>query len=470
MNKALLYISMVLFCPARLAAQDTDTLSKATILNDPVLIMEYSAVEQSFPAMMLLSPYMTNTVIGAGIDHRQESKALIHEEGKGDTGGVFDAESFIRLGRNSSARGSAQYRRALKRDVYMNETTDYLLLRPYVLVDTLSGDLQHESYQFSGGWSHLENGLLIDLGGEYRAAHEYRNVDPRPRNISSDLKASASVGAVGNRVTILGTIGYRRYRQSQDVVFMSQSGANTALFHATGLGHDYYRFRSTGIFAATRYSGDGFNAGLLVKDFRSNLCAGIRYDYLSTTRFLANQNDAPLTMLHTGTADAFMTYRPSKSFALKMDVIYESRRGFENVIDCAASGIYRNLLSLEMYSSQRIWATMSSVFRYGKFHFAPEVTYYRALESYAYPAAQSKMSVAFADMDLGYTYCRDGWFFAPSLKGGLGSGYALCELKGYVQKEVGDNLAVFGKGRIGLLSYGGGEHACTLTFTIGITY
>lgn len=44
---------------------------------------------------------------------------------------------------------------------------------------------------------------------------------------------------------------------------MNNVGANTALFHSTGLGFDYYRFRSTGVFAATRYDGQGFETGIV---------------------------------------------------------------------------------------------------------------------------------------------------------------------------------------------------------------
>lgn len=120
------------------------------------------------------------------------------------------------------------------------------------------------------------------------------------------------------------------------MTFVSNKGANTTLFHATGLGLDYWRFRSTGVFAATRYAGQGFSAGVVGSAAKGSVIGGISYEWLSITRYLSNQNDAPLTSLVTGRQDAFVAWKPSDTAALEVVVSHERRDGSENVIDCAA--------------------------------------------------------------------------------------------------------------------------------------
>ncbi len=52
--------------------------------------------------------------------------------------------------------------------------------------------------------------------------HEYRSFDPRPRNVSSDIKADFSLGYLSLHGSVIGYAGYRKYHQRQDVSFMKQ--------------------------------------------------------------------------------------------------------------------------------------------------------------------------------------------------------------------------------------------------------
>ena len=42
---------------------------------------------------------------------------------------------------------------------------------------------------------------------------------------------------------------------------------------------------------------------------------------------------------------------------------YDRRRGRENVIDCAASGMHNDILSLDMYSQHKTDVSLSGVLR-----------------------------------------------------------------------------------------------------------
>lgn len=100
--------------------------------------------------------------------------------------GFVDVRSFIRKG-NSSLWGEARYKNGKKTGRRWNETSDYLLLYPYVMGDTVGGDLKSEQYYFSGGYAYRKGSYTIGAEGSYGADIEYRNADPRPKNLTGDL-------------------------------------------------------------------------------------------------------------------------------------------------------------------------------------------------------------------------------------------------------------------------------------------
>lgn len=472
MKRLTAFILSVMLCTAA-AARQKDSLgvtAKAVILQDPAVEAAYGAVCGIAPAMRMLAPVPGSSSAGVGMTYRDGGKALIPEEGKGLILGRFDAQSFLRRGANTALRGKVSYRRGQKTDVSENLTSNYLLLRPYVLRDTLSGDLQHESYCFSGGWTHRTGKLIFDIGGKYEATHEYRTVDPRPRDISSDFKVDGSIGLDTGAADIILGVGYRRYSQSQNVVFMKESGANTALFHATGLGNDYVRFRSTGVFAATRYAGQGVRTCVTLLGAQKKLAAGVSYEYMAVTRYLSNQNDAPLTRLHINTLAANLSYRFNSTTALLAETSYERKDGEENVIDCAASGIYNNLLSLGMYSSDRMLARVSAVTGFRGWAFTPRLTFYHGRESYLYPAASQKYSLLYGDLSVSYRGVSGKWFYKTALDAGYGKGYALGSLEAYAQREINSSMAVFAKFGTGILAMEGGKFRYGCGLDIGISF
>ena len=221
-------------------AQDSLSVNERTMMHIDHLAASGNASAMRFaPSYGLLSPYVSFSSASASFDFRQESKAVVPEGGDGLRQGRFDADAFLRLSESSAVSGAVGYRRAVKNNVRLNETADFELLQPYVLMDTLGGNLQNESYFFRGEWMRRSGNAVYSLGGSYKAVHEYRSFDPRPRNISSDFKAGASLGVVLPRWNLIGFASYRRYNQDQNVTFVSNKGANTTLFHATGLGLDY---------------------------------------------------------------------------------------------------------------------------------------------------------------------------------------------------------------------------------------
>lgn len=471
--------------------------------NDPYLSVGSRTASGYTPSAALLSQYCSFSSAAASFDLREETGgAFCPEEGDGLRCGRFDASSFLRLKGNSAVTGKVGYQRAVRHNVILNETADYELLRPYVLIDTVGGNLQHEQYSFQGAWMRRSDRLIYSVNGGYKAVHEYRSFDPRPRNISSDFKAGVSFGCVFDHGSVIAYAGYRKYHQSQDVSFMNNTGANTALFHSTGLGSDYYRFRSTGVFAATRYAGQGFEAGVVGTGASGKLECGLAYEFLGVTRHLSNQNEAPLSDLGIGILKAFVSYHFSPKFAMEAKGEYDRRRGRENVIDCAASGMYNDILSLDMYSQHKTDVSLSGVLRverdYGTWHLMPSMRWMQSLEKYRYPLSWMNFSLLSGQLYGGFSSIKGLWLY--DLAAGIGYGdnmdgsysfqsgeerireaykdkftrwtsdYVKCHVNVLVQKEIKNIMAVFSRISFEEMFYGPNRGISKLTISIGISY
>ena len=103
------------------------------------------------------------------------------------TEGAADVSSWIKLSDRTRLWGNARYTTGKETGVVWNETADFELLYPYVMADSIGGDLSLQEYAFTGGYSGRARKFTWGIEGSYRAALEYRNRDPRPKNIVSDL-------------------------------------------------------------------------------------------------------------------------------------------------------------------------------------------------------------------------------------------------------------------------------------------
>lgn len=452
------------------------------------------------PASMLNSQLPSISSAEIKMNGMWNNKTIIPENGKSSIYGQFQANSFLRTNRNTAVLGSVQYSKGIKHSVLYNETTDYALLQPYVLIDTLSGNVQFEQYAFHGEWMKRKSNMIYSLGGSYSATHEYRTIDPRPRNIASNFKAEATLGTELDCIEILTSLSYRKYHQSQNVTFMSATGANTVLFHATGLGNDYYRFRSTGIFAATRYIGQGVKAGVTSRFLDKKGQAGVSYEWIGISRRLQNQNEAPISKLQLGILNGFISFRVSEALAFFANYYSEERKGFENVIDCATSGIYKDILPLNMYNETNRVAALKCVFRANeKYRISPSIEFLNTEMNYVYPSSWLNYSSLAAGVKAGYlSQLKNKWLtditFHTAYKRNLTDNLKLnngekkliklyedkynvwtqdqllLTIQGFIQKETDKNTAIYSKAAISSLILNDGRIRTICCISIGLSY
>jgi hypothetical protein len=251
-------------------------------------------------------------------------------------------------------------------------------------------------------------------------------VDPRPRNIVSDLQVSASAGYLvlpGYALDL--TLGYRRYSQTQSVSFMSERGKNSSVFHLTGLGKTFARFTgATDSYLNTRYSGNGFSVGLAWAPVTERGWeAGVRYSLLDNTHYLPSLNQVPYTELYTRNAEARGAYlfrRGRWAWKAGFSMQGEWREGLESILDNGSAGYLKVLGRLRQFTSRRLCADVHGTLEWKeRWRLKGQVEYVSYRSGYAYPASGYSLSGWAVELE-GSCRLQNGlWFFLPALQASL---------------------------------------------------
>lgn len=253
-----------------------------SLLTNPAL--HSAAYAQSYSEMALT------------VDFQHQSEAFVEEKGKGHVLGALAVNSYLRMNPRSAVWGSASYTTGKQKSICWNSTSDYELLAPYVMADTLGGDTHRERYTFSGGYG-TQLGRVL-LGGEMaiRAEHEYRDRDPRMRGIVTELllRGGAGLTAWHYRWGVLaeGTI----YKQTNSVDFYNELGVIPE-YHMTGLGTEYSRF--AGEQRSLAYRGGSFDIAFdVVPTGNEGLYGYVSLGRNAYERLLTSANSLPLSRLY----------------------------------------------------------------------------------------------------------------------------------------------------------------------------
>lgn len=383
-----------------------------------------SSVYQYAAANALFRFSESFTELEAGMNLRNEEQAFLQAEGDGNREGMFRVHSHIRLNRHSAAFAGASYTNGKKNNVCWNSTSDNPLLYPYIQADSIGGDLRHEAYRFYGGYCRSDGRFHYGILADYRALHEYRQVDPRPRNITADLSATLSGGyTLGTYVAGL-SAGIRIYKQAQDVAFYNENGANTSELLMTGLGTFHTRYSGTST-TDNRYRGTGFQSAVTLLPRQGNgWYATLAYDRFSTDRKLADFNMVTLTNLLTRQGIAEVAYRrKGKTFdwgiALKGN--YERRLGTESILGSSNNNDNLPLGEQTMYTSHVVCTRVEGVMEWKRknhsWTFQPAAGFFHRDEAYLFPEREMRYSLFHAGVSAAYTgICKD-WLFKLSAGG-----------------------------------------------------
>lgn len=265
--------------------------------------------------------------------------------------GEFEADTYLHR-KNLTLTARAAYDNGKARNLRAAENADADILYPYFVYDAVGGDMNIERYAFGGGVGlRLNDRWSIGGAGSYDAGLYYRNVDPRPKDITGQLSLSAGVACcLGGNYSVAVSGAYGKYKQSCDISFVSELG-ESAIYHLTGLGNHYGRFAGTG--KSSYYTGNTFSGQLtLFPSVSGGFYLSAQASSEHIVKILTDLNRLPLCRLDNRHFTAEGGWRTS-SWGVTAFGSVNLRHGYENIFGDAVTGQYPLIASLGM-SSVRI--------------------------------------------------------------------------------------------------------------------
>lgn len=374
---------------------------------------------------LLFLPEGNRSSAEAGLRLRQEDDALYPAEGKGLIQGEFRARARHRLDSLRRVEGNVSYERGVKRAVCWNASSDWGLLAPYVTVDTAGGDLQKEQYRFYARYAARTGRFFYGMAAAYRALQEYRNVDPRPRNIVADLQVHADGGLLTPGYALSLEAGYRRYNQQNDIEFRDPLGNNTTVIHDLGFGRWSERFSGARSSVSVRFKGHGLSA-LARWEPRNGQgwTAASQYGILLIDRHLPEQNETPVSRLVRQEARLSGGWKGPDRF-LRGDLSFRIKEGTEYIVDQTSA--FGTLGGLPLYRETALDASLTGFRQWTRADAAwflePELRFLSLRSESLYPGAGLSFRRAMARLSGETAFRRGNWSFR--LGGALGGAFIL---------------------------------------------
>lgn len=351
MKKKYYFMAMIILATSHVGAQEANLVGK---------VFEHTLLRDGMNASVFLNPAMQSfhyqhslNTLNVGYDYRHATTPERWEEGDGHSRVFVDVDAYLHKGK-ATLWGNAYYVNGSTRNVRYNETTDFDLLYPYLMADTVGGKTQQEFYHFMGGFSYpLGKKWTIGAEGEYTAKMEYRTRDPRPKNLTGDLRAKVGVSYLLGVLHSLGAaVTARKYKQTNELKLYNEVSVPT-IYHLTGLGNDYYRFR--GVNTSTYYKGYGVGGMLTYsqKDQRGWF-AQAEYEYTNIDKIISTLNELPMATLESDRFHGTVGYLMNDGhqyYGANLDGEIYRKFGTENIFGTAQDNIYPQIASAEFYTS-----------------------------------------------------------------------------------------------------------------------
>ena len=368
------------------------------------------------PAMKSLMHNSTLTTVQLNGEYKKEDLPSVVQEGDGLRMGTVDVQSFIRK-KNNSLWGQAYYKNGKKLGRCWNETSDYALLYPYVMGDTIGGDLKSEEYFFSGGYAYNTSKYIIGVEGAYKASIEYRNADPRPKNLTGDLKVKLGAAKYLSKHYLLGIMGYaRKYKQTNDLAFYNELGVPN-IYHFTGMGTDYYRFR--GAKGESFYKGHAFGGSLeLLQAKNKGISAAVQYNNFQFDKVISSLNELPMAEVKEDQLRSEIAWKQADNnphqWGIKANVDYTRRQGRENIFGISTGNIFTQIDAQEKYMNKIYSGALTGVYEYTsaeklRISVLPAVFYTDIHTTYILPHKDMKVSFIGTQMDVRVVYPIKKW-------------------------------------------------------------
>ena len=336
--------------------------------------------------------------LSLNLDMRHQSEAFVLEKGKRHTLPSLGVETFLKLSERTSVWGTASYMTDKQKEVTWNSTSDYDLLQPYILADTLGGDTRREQYLFSGGYATRLQKWSLGAEMLVRAEQEYRDQDPRMRGVVTELQLRIGAGREMETYHIGAAIEGNIYKQTNSVDFYNEEGVIPE-YQMTGLGTEYSRF--SGDKRSLYYDGGG--VALLLNAHPINaqgFYADLSLDEHRYYRKLAEYNSMPLTDLYREHVGATIGWKHDgdSRWALYGKIDYTKRTGDEHIGGTSNARYFPVIACLTMYKNNLLETSVGGIYGQQLWHVSAQAGYRHQTEEYVYPHRQMDFSQLYGEL------------------------------------------------------------------------
>ena len=337
--------------------------------------------------------------LSLGIETSSQNEAFVLEKGDGFTKPYLNVETFLRLSERTAVWGAASYKAGKTRNITWNSTSDYDLLQPYVLADTLGGDTNSEQYLFSGGYATKLNRWMLGAEILVRAEQEYRDRDPRMRGVVTELKLRIGAGRMLGGYNLGAAFEGNIYKQTNSVDFYNEEGVIPE-YQMTGLGTEYSRF--SGDKRSIYYDGGGVSLLLNAHPTdEQGIYADIQLGEHRYHRKLAEYNSMPLTDLYREHAAATIGWRHTgkSNIAIYAKGSYTKRTGDEHIGGTSNARYFPVIACLTMYKNNILETAIGGVYSRNTWTMTAEAGYRNQTEEYVYPHRQMDYSQLYGQLN-----------------------------------------------------------------------
>ena len=381
----------------------------ATALSSPTIFAQGEAAN---PAVRSALPSTDVTEVSAGFSHSLGDEAETMERGRGHNLGDITVNTSKRLKNGGIAWGGASFTSGRLRDIRFNSAADYTRVAPYVVGDSVGGNRSMQQYKFNGGYSHsMGNRMTWGADLAYRAEIEYRNRDPRVKNVVSDFRLSGGITYdVGKDYSVGANAGLLLYSQDSDIDFYNPMN-DIYEYVMVGAGSTYARFY--GNTSSSAYKGVGATTSLQFFPTKFNrrfaFQGSVRFDYNDMDFILRDYNDLTLSVAkdYLIVGNLATTIKPSGVVTLRpmAQILWTRRLGTENIFGTATGNNYPVIGSRQFFMRGREHYAfrLPATFSFDKgwtLGVAPSIAYTLHNARYRLPVREFKVSHLISGCDL----------------------------------------------------------------------
>lgn len=340
--KSLILIFIIIFSTHALA-QDTDIIEHNSIENIPTNDIRLN------PAIYAISFSKSKSALELSSLIKYASSPIQIQQGTNKLSTNAKSSTFLKLSTKSTVWGCLSYKRTKTNNIAWNSTSDYPMLEPYVLADTVQNNNYNEKYLFTGGYAKTLNKWCVGTEMYFRAEQDWRIRDPRMRGIVSEFNLKIGSTYQFKNYYLGANFNMNIYKQNNDVNIYNELGGATEFF-MTGLGT--YNKRFSTIINAISYKGKGFGLSTAIFPInKQGIYTNILIERKKYEAFSDAYNSLPLTFLYKNRFKSVIVYRTKgiNYFNYYISAEYNKKYGNENIVGNPTASDYPVLATLTMY-------------------------------------------------------------------------------------------------------------------------